>query len=68
MGSRINSGQTKLSDITGVKNTGLKNQVVIALNALSGGKLSAVQSNIVKQRNLSMNCAGSGREADNRST
>ena len=50
--ARINSGQAKLSDITGVKNTGLKNQVVIALNALSGGKLSAVQSNIVEAKKL----------------
>lgn len=50
--ARINSGQAKLSDITGVKNTGLKNQVVIALNALSSGKLSAVQNNIVEAKKL----------------
>lgn len=50
--SRINSGQAKLSDITGVKNTGLKNSVVRALDSMNQGKLSAVQSNLKEAKAL----------------
>ncbi len=46
--SRIQSGQAKLSDITGTANTGLKNQVVKALEASNGkyqgNGLTALQS------------------------
>lgn len=50
--NRIMSGQAKLSDLTGAKNTGLKNQVVVALDAMSGNKLGPVQQNIVEAKKL----------------
>lgn len=50
--TRINNGQAKLSDISGAKNIGLKNQVVQALNGMSGGKLGYIQTNLTEAKKL----------------
>lgn len=48
--NRINNGQAKLSDITG--NAALKNLVVRGLDASTGGKLGAVQTNLKEAKKL----------------